>query len=116
MSEDRQSKKEVLVLGSDSAGLSRLAVQAAAREVVRRHGEHAIPHVEIMEDKMKSSELALVLGALEANGISTSLPEPPARQPRRFPPLEVQERTIEAAEAKRERKRLKRLRSMQESS
>jgi hypothetical protein len=115
MSEDRQSKKDVIVLGSGSAGVSRLATQAAAREVVRIHGEHATPHVEVMEDRMKPSEMAVVLGALEANGISTSLPEPPRKQPKQPVPPEIQERKMAAAEAKRERKRLKRLRSVQES-
>jgi len=35
MSEDRQSKNGVIALGSDSTGISRLAIQAAARQIMR---------------------------------------------------------------------------------
>jgi hypothetical protein len=114
MSEDRQSKNGVIALGSDSTGISRLAIQAAERQIIRLYGEDTVPHVEVMEDRMKPSDLALVLGVMGINDISMIDSEYPAKQSKRLPPLELQQRTMDAAEAKRERRRLKRLRSTQE--
>lgn len=62
---------------------------------------------------MRPSELALVLGALECNGISTSLAEPSVKVNKRPVSPEIQEQRITAAERKRERRRQKRLRETQ---
>lgn len=53
--------------------------------------------------------LAMILGALEANGIHARLPQPPKKIPKEIPSEQEQRRRIEAAEAKRERRRKRRL-------
>lgn len=54
------------------------------------------------------NKMAGLLSALAANGIPTSLRRP-KKKPKRTTPKDMQKQAIEHAEAKRERKRQKRL-------
>lgn len=107
MSRGHQFKQPIVVLGSDDPGLTRIAVHAANRQLADIR--NSFPVVEIIEDTMDSRDLRLMMEALEANGISVTPPSPPVKQPKRPVPIEVQKNRISAAEAKRERKRQKRL-------